>query len=43
MTIIEVTYKNGDVKIFVVDENILVVNLCKMVNHYGEVKKMEFV
>jgi hypothetical protein len=42
--IIEVTYFSGDKKIFIVDENILVVNLAKLLNSYGgAVKKLEFV
>jgi hypothetical protein len=42
--IIEVTYANGDKKIFIVDENIHVVNLAKLLNQYGgSVKKLEFV
>lgn len=42
--IIEVTYCTGDKKMFIVDENILVVDLCRLLTQYGgSVKFMELV
>jgi hypothetical protein len=42
--IIEVTYHTGDKKMFIVDENIPVMSLIKLLHQYGgDIKKLEFI